>query len=119
MPTEHGTAWGTLSDLHKDVYGFRPRGVYDFESMSVDDIEDEIERLIPELNKVVEEEEELQRLAIVDFEKTVTDTIANGAGNRTTALKWLMDAEEDDFLTDNYFCYTYGLPYNYFDKAAA
>jgi len=116
--TAHDTAWDTLSDLHKDVYGFRPRGVYDFDSMSTDDIEDEIERLIPALNEVVAAEQARERAAIVAFEQVITETIANGAGTRANAINWLRDAEEDDFMTDGYFGFLYGLPHNYFEKAA-
>jgi len=116
--TEHDLAWGTLSDLHKDVYGFRPRDVYNFKEMSVSDIEDEIKRLIPELEQVNKEIEEREQSCIQDFEQIISDTIASGANTRVNAIKWLKDAEEDDGMTDGFFCYTYGLPYNYFDKVA-
>lgn len=118
MRNERDIAIGTLSDLHKDVYGFRPRGVYDIDSMSVDDIEDEIERLIPELIEVQEEDTKREKAAIVEFEQTVTDTIERGAGTRANAIKWLRDAEEDEYMTDGYFGYLYGLPHNYFEKVA-
>ena len=51
------------------------------------------------------------------FEKRVEETIALGAKNRETAIKWIHDAEDTD-NDDEYLCYRLGLPYTYFKEAA-
>ena len=55
--------------------------------------------------------------AIVRFEQLVSDTIAMGARNRETALRWVMDGSDAGGDWE-YLCFQYGLPYGYFKKAA-
>lgn len=101
-------------DMYKDAHGFRPRGV-DTSNWTLEQFEEEFKYL----GKLIDEEEANRRaseaVAIEKFEKHVTNTIAMGAGDRETALRWIMDASEagDDW---EYFCYLEGLPYGYFRK---
>jgi hypothetical protein len=82
--------------------------------------EQQLEREISELTQIIErnqKQEELeQREAITRFEKRVEETIAWGAKNRETAIKWIHDAE-DTGGDDEYLCYRLGLPYTYFKEA--
>jgi hypothetical protein len=86
----------TYSDAHKDAYGFRPRG-HEFHSL---------EGFIREYNEIVEDvcasirREEAEKIeARKNFESWIEGTIAAGAGDRLTALKWILQAEgmERDF----------------------
>lgn len=102
-------------DLHKDVYGFRPhRGAYAaWAAMSDDEKQAEWNRLCSRLDEVMAERKEEERHAIEEFEKRVANVIAMGAGDRETALRWIMDASDSDGDWD-YLCYHCDLPYGYF-----
>lgn len=91
--TEKIHIWKTgLSDFYKDAYGFRPRGHYK-EWWTQEEIDAEYDRLsaICEENRV--EEEHRQKIALTEFEDTIKETIANGAADRQTAIRWLIEAE--------------------------
>ena len=81
-----------ISDAHKDAYGFRPRG-YNYAEWSIADLEAEADRLSEAVTRAIEAEEVEQNRAVEAFEQAVQNTIAMGAGNRATALRWLTDAE--------------------------
>lgn len=105
----------TFWDMYKDAHGVRPRGI-DTSSWSEKDFEDEFESLA----KVIDAEEiarkKAEAEAIVKFEDRVLTLMHTGT-NRERVIAWLMDAEgaNGDF---EYFCFTQGLPYRYFCKAA-
>jgi len=102
-------------DMYKDAYGVRPRGI-DTTLWSLEDFEAEFK----DLAKVIEREEiarkEAEAQAIVAFEDRVLNLMHTDT-NRERVIAWLMDAEgaNGDF---EYFCFTQGLPYGYFRKAA-
>lgn len=107
------------SDLHKDAYGFRPRGSAweAWVNMNPDQKQAEWDFLIEVLARRMAEDDIREQECIATFEATVALTIENGAKDRETAIRWLMDA--DECMGDvEYFCYHNGLPYNYFRKAA-
>jgi hypothetical protein len=104
----------TYSNMYKDAYGVRPRGI-DTSTWAEENfraafnhLEDVIER-----GEVARKEDE-QR-AIVHFSKRVQDTIAAGAKNRETALRWIMDADGANGDWE-FLCYLNGLPYGFFGK---
>lgn len=119
--SEHNMSYSfcndTYSDLHKDVYGFRPhRGAYEaWAAMSDDEKQAEWDRLCSRLDEVMAEQKEEERHAIEEFEKRVANVIAMGAGDRETALRWIMDASDSDGDWD-YLCYHCHLPYGYFTQ---
>jgi hypothetical protein len=95
-------------DMHKDAYGFRPRGVdtstwteyafqVEFEHMALTIEANEIQR------KAAEEK------ASIDFELRVQSIISCGAS------RWIHEAEGSNG-DDGYLCYLVGLPYRYFAK---
>ena len=99
-------------DMYKDAYGVRPRGI-DTSSWTEADFETEFEYL----GKAIEQEniarKEAEAKAIVEFEDRVTN-LMHTSTNRERVIAWLMDAEgaNGDF---EYFCFTQGLPYGYFN----
>ena len=99
----------TYSDLHKEVYGMRPRGCYPVTKEAYDS-------LVKQHEEYLCAEAALQDESIKSFEAVVTKTMMAGNVNRDTAIQWLKDAEGDDYFDDGMFCFTYNLPYNYFDK---
>lgn len=102
----------SYSDYHKDVYGFRPRSMtteqWNSESWLRNQIA-ELERVAPAIFAAAKEDE---LAAIADFEKAVDKYIADGARDRDTALRWMMQASDCDGDWD-YFCFKYGIPYGY------
>jgi hypothetical protein len=103
-------------DMYKDAYGFRPRGI-DTSGWTLEQFEAEFQVL----GSVIEREEiqrrESEQKSVVDFEARVETLIGAGAKDRATALRWIHEAE-DTGGDDEYLCYTLGLPYQYFRKAA-
>ena len=86
----------TLSDLHKDARGFRPRSedFWNSWNTATDDGKQSIwDGLCDELDHAMMEEKEAEAAALVDFEKEVEAFIGYGAGNRETALRWMTDGE--------------------------
>ena len=85
-----------FSDLHKDVYGFRPRGSL------MDDWNDRTPRQKQELWNALCDELEANNIAekqqaenaVAKFEARVKDVIELGAGNRTNALLWMTSSEK-------------------------
>ena len=101
------------SDMHKDAYGFRPRN--DVSAWTLEDFEQEFEDLGRIINADMEREEAEQEKAVNDFEARVRDTIATGAGDRETAIRWI-DTAEDAGGDREYLCFLLNLPYGYFKK---
>jgi len=107
---------GTYSDTFKDVYGFRPRNCTDEAWNSKKWLQQEIETLAIKLDIQIKEEQLLEQQAILKFEKQVESVIATGAGTRETAIRWIFEAEDNEYkkYDRDYFCYCNGLPYGYF-----
>ena len=120
------TTWEQMSDLeqaqsifwdmYKDAHGIRPRSI-DTSTWTLEQFQQEFEYL----GRVIADNENQRKVfeadAIEKFEKHVTDTICMGAGNRETALRWIMDASNANGDWE-YLCYDLGLPYQYFRKVA-
>lgn len=102
-------------DMHKDAYGFRPRGI-DTSTWTEADFEAEFVVLGQAIDREEILRKESEARAIVEFEDRVTNLMHCGT-NRDRVIAWLMDAESanGDF---EYFCFTQGLPYGYFRKVA-
>ena len=102
-------------DMHKDAYGFRPRGI-DTSTWTLEDFDAEFEVLGKAIQREEIERKEREAEAIVRFEDRVLNLMHTGT-NRERVIAWLMDAESanGDF---EYFCFTQGLPYGYFRKSA-
>jgi hypothetical protein len=103
-------------DMHKDAYGFRPRGI-DTSSWTLDQFEAEFKVL----GEVIEAEEKVriaaEQNAVFSFEKRISDLMFSGAKDRATAMRWIHEAEDTNG-DDDYLAYTLGLPYQYFRKVA-
>ena len=106
----------TYWDLYKDAHGVRPRGI-DTSTWSMEDFRKEFEYLgsVIDAEEILRKESEAN--ATVVFEQRIDSLIKMGAKDRATALRWIHDAE-DTMGDDDYLCYTLGLPYQYFRKAA-
>jgi hypothetical protein len=105
----------TYWDMYKDAYGHRPRGV-DTNAWTLADFEQEFASLGSVIQREEADRKTAEAEAVVKFEARVTSLMHTGA-DRERVIAWLMDAEHANGDAD-YFCFTQGLPYGYFRKAA-
>ena len=100
-----------ISDLYKDVHGFRPR-CYNFQEWSFQELTD----FVNDLSQQAEEEAAYQRDC---EEKSIKDVMSLGV-NRKTALRWLDQADayfmygNDPFYEDS--IEKYGWVANHYDN---
>ena len=84
-----------ISDLYKDVYGTRPRN-WNFEIMSFEELTD----FVNDLSKMSEEQEKQEKewgeKCVVEFNKKLQEVIDLGAGDRKTALTWMLQGDMGD-----------------------
>ena len=70
----------------------------------------------------MEAEAEEEKVRVKEFEDRITQTIIDGANDRKTAIKWILQGEGlADEADAGYVCFSLGLPYsmeNEFKKAA-
>ena len=106
----------TFSDLHKDVYGFRPRG-HHYDIASNDEKQKIWDELCEELeaNNLVEQEQTIK--AVARFEARIADVIELGAGNRTNALLWMVGTETFYHIQDvEHFVWEQGILFTNYGK---
>ena len=81
-----------FSDLHKDAYGFRPRGHEYYEALPARKQEIWV-KVCEDLEAAQEEEARREQEAVAEFKAQITKVIEAGAGNRITALRWMTSTE--------------------------
>ena len=79
---------------HKDAFGTKGRH-YDFDAMSLEELRIEADYISTAANEAFEAEEAHKKECLKKFEALVQETIANGAGDEETALRWL--SQNDTF----------------------
>ena len=99
-------------DMYKDAYGVRPRGV-DTSGWSEADFMAEFDTLAKVIDAEYIARKEAEARAIDSFEDRVANLMHTGT-NRERIIAWLMDAEGANG-DHEYFCFTQGLPYGYFN----
>ena len=102
-----------FSDIHKDVYGYRPRWQSTEQWNSLEWLKEQVAELEDALLRQEEEKVSEEAAAIEAFEARVLGTRAAGAPDRETAIRWIAEAYEIEGDWD-YLCYQLGLPYGYF-----
>ena len=102
-------------DMYKDAYGVRPRGI-DTSVWTLEQFDEEFKFLGTVIVQEERARKEAEAKAILVFEDRVTN-LMHTSTNRERVVAWLMDAEgaNGDF---EYFCFTQGLPYDYFKEVA-
>ena len=110
-------AQSTYWEMHKDAYGFRPRGI-DTSSWTLEQFDAEFAVMGQAIEREEVARKEREAQAVVEFENRVTNLMHPGT-NRERVIAWLMEAESANGDYE-YFAYTQGLPYKYFaaDRAA-
>ena len=109
-------AQATYWDMYKDAHGFRPRGI-DTSTWTLQDFLQEFESLVVVIKRGEEQRQLAQHEAAHAFEQRMLKVLACGAKDREMAMRWIHEAEGTGG-DDEYLCWTLGLPYQYFRKAA-
>ena len=80
-----------FSDLHKDVYGYRPRGaaMEDWNSRTPRQKNELFNALCDELEEVTRDEKRQADRNLFEFTGLIMDMIELGAKDRETALRWM------------------------------
>ena len=103
-------------DMYKEAHGIRPRHL-NLAAMTEDELQAMCKSLEAEIEMAEKARREEEARAVVRFSKRVGDTIKSGAGDRETALRWIMEADDAGGDWD-YLCHLNGLPYGFFKTAA-
>lgn len=104
------------SDAYKDAYGFRPRqGIApDTTNWTYDDYAAAIKKLEPIIHAEIEREKEEQRLAIVEFESTVSKLMTTiPYSTREQAVEYAIRNVIKDYMDDDDVKFNLGLPFDY------
>jgi len=95
--TERESMIQIYSDFYKDAYGFRPRGV-NYHEFTLAELKADFDSFREVCDENERAEKEANERASVAFESRIQSVIDMGAGDRETALRWIMDSyEEHDF----------------------
>jgi hypothetical protein len=108
----------TVSDLHKDAYGFRPREGFwnEWHTASLDEKGVIWDRLVAALDESIKEDERREQEAIDRFERKIDQLLAEpGVRSREYAIR-MMFAASDARGDWDYFAWSMGLPYSYFQE---
>ena len=99
-----------FSDLHKDAYGFRPRGHEYFEAAPERKQEIWVQT-IEAMEASQEEESRREQEAVAEFKAQITRVIEAGAGDRITALRWMIQPAGETFRLEQdveYWVFNHG-----------
>ena len=106
-----------FSDLHKDVYGFRPRGHWFYDASATDqERQEEWDYLCKRLGEQIEEENIAKAKALEDLYQRVAELRKSGAKDDQQALKWIVQSLNPDAIDLRYggdwVCYELGLAFS-------
>ena len=108
----------TVSDLHKDAYGFRPREYFwaEWNNSSNDEKQLLWDELCAALDVEMERERQEQEAAMAHFEAAVVRNMDMGATDRDRAIRWVIQSLElseiDLMYGGSRVCYELGLPFD-------
>ena len=99
-----------ISDSLKSVNGVRP-SLKPYNSMTESELRAEIERLQPMVDEAVAHEQMIDAVCITRFNDEVATFIQQGAANRTTAIRWMLQSQGYDESPENadYICFNNGI----------
>ena len=84
----------------------------------MEDLTEEADRISEAVARAIEADEILANQQIEAFEQSVQNTIAMGAGDRATALRWLTDAETFyDYQCVESFVWSQGILFTDYGRA--
>ena len=108
-----------ISDLHKDVYGYRPREAFwaDWDNCTPAEKQKTWDEYCNALEANAIQKAVQEAADVAKFEDRVQDVIAIGAGNRTTALEWIVGQETFYHIQDvEHFVWQQGILFTDYGK---
>ena len=102
-----------ISDVSKEARGYRER--LNWDEYTMEELEAIADSFTEELRREMKREEERTNEAIADFERLVKQYIEMGAGDRETAIRWIVEGDDEINVSHDdpsYICYRFGLPYS-------
>jgi len=105
-----------FSDLHKDVYGYRPRQHWFYDTDTTDEErQKEWDYLCDQLDLQIEEDRKVKAMRLQALELDIAKNIALGAGDRETAIRWIIQSlnpsNVDLMYGGEWVCYELGLEF--------
>jgi len=110
-----------FSDLHKDAFGFRPRG-HEFYDASADRKQVIWDATCDALDAELVRECRCALDSQRKWEAKIAKFIELGAPDEATAIRWDMDAngiEADDPQRNGYYCFIMGIAYMHESRVAS
>ena len=105
-----------IYDAHKTAFGTKGRH-YDFDSMTLQELKDEADYISRACDEQMALEAEQEARSIKEFKALVQKTIANGAGDEETALRWLSQGETFYHMQDvESWVWDYGILFTDYGK---
>jgi hypothetical protein len=103
----------SVYEMHKEAYGVKGRH-YNFKSMTIEQLEKELNHLCEVAKDVREAEEKAEAKAFDDFMKRIEETKTFGdCKTQADAIRWILQAEGlEDEKDTGYICYALGLNYD-------
>jgi len=100
-----------FSDFHKDVYGYRPRGVEwdSWVNMSEWGFNNALDRMMDKMQADIALEEQREAEALESFKADLQNLMASGVGDWKAALRCMMKETEEDNV--EYFLWSLGIGY--------
>jgi hypothetical protein len=108
-----------FSDLHKDVYGYRPRGaaMEDWNSRTPRQKNELFNALCDELEEVTRDEKRQADRNLFEFTGLIMDMIELGAKDRETALRWMTQDHEFHSEQDvSHWVWSHGILFTEYGK---
>ena len=99
-----------ISDLTKDVYGFRDRSER-YLSLSVEELKKEVDFLVARLEEHVQEEAREQAEALIAYEARIQTYMTDYKLSQADAIRWDMQAEDLDVEDIEHYLWRQGLSF--------
>ena len=107
------------SDFHKDAYGFRPRTINVY-ALTTEELEAHFDRFEATCKINRHEEEMAEMEADIRFKDLIANTIAIGANDEVTALRWIAEGAVEQYGYDyEHFLWNQGIAYSAYGKELA
>ena len=104
------------SDLYKNCYGMRPN-LEAFRNATPVEQADMWDSLVAANNREMDEHYARQADDVARFEQRIDAVIASGAGDRATAIRWMIDALGPYAMGVDELEYDNGLPMGYVNRS--
>lgn len=104
----HAIIW----DAGKDATGIRPRWI-DFEGSTIQELQETAAHYCQRAEEEARREAEVEAEAVAEYEALVESNIEMGAGDRETAVRWIVQAHASERYIQDVDCILYhsGMPF--------